>query len=77
MRITKTKAACYTPQVTAKEQETMPKNWSLANTNAFTTHGLGVGPYMWWGQTDKLITLDSPQKTVLIYLFFSFPANNS
>jgi hypothetical protein len=62
MCITKTTATCFVPAI--KADENIPQNWHRKSVNAVGPHGLGVGPYSWWGQSDKVITLKSPQKEV-------------
>lgn len=70
-RITKGTAACYVPEFDG-ETDQLPDRWTVSK-RAITTmgvHGLGVGIFSWWGQTDKKITLASPQKNVrLTYCF--------
>lgn len=70
-RITKGTAACYVPEFDG-ETDQLPDRW-VVSKRAITTmgvHGLGVGIFSWWGQTDKKITLASPQKNVRFGLLF-------
>jgi hypothetical protein len=65
MKITKTSAVCFVPGL--KEDEEIPANWVRVPVNRVGLHGLGVGAYAWWGEADKVIAINSPQKKVRSY----------
>ncbi len=62
--VTKGRASCFVPDLM---DEALPTGWDVSarSTTSIGMHGLGVGSFAWWGQADKLITINSPQKKVI------------
>ena len=65
MRITKSTARVYVPTISEQEAQELPKSWrDIAVPNRDDAQNLFVGSFSWWGISDKVDALQSPQKDV-------------
>lgn len=65
MKITKGKTTVYVPDLSDQEKLELPTSWNkIAVPNKEDPMNLFVGAYSWWGKSDKIAALDSPQKGV-------------
>lgn len=65
MRVTKSSAAVYVPDLSSKEIEELPKSWkNISTPRVEDPQNLFVGSFSWYGISDKLTALNSPQKHV-------------
>lgn len=62
MKITRSKAQCFTPALT--DDEAPPISWQQKKVNPIGRNSLGVGWFSWYGSIDRKITLNSPRKDV-------------
>ncbi len=63
MRIMKSSARVYVPSLSPQEIEELPKSWgNIATPKKEDPQNLFVGAFSWWGISDKLKAIDSPQK---------------
>jgi len=62
MKITRTTASCFTPEL--RKTESVPGNWKEKKVNVIGRNALGVGWFSWFGGVDRYITFNSDRKDV-------------
>ncbi len=63
MNVGSPKGSCYLLE-SNYDANRVPKDWTLAKNNPFRPREIGVGTFNWWGATEMLQTLDTPEKDV-------------